>query len=221
MDITVTEDRPRGQATRSGRGDLSRPTNRESKGMDSRKREVSDCMQDILDRCRGSTDAEQILHKLIDKDKTMATVDYFCRHIQLYERHQACISSHHEEVSFCTQAAQKSFKSKLDAGAKMDVLIMGSCSFFFIARGCLTNTTEQFCGGEPANFVHTLMTGYMPPYCETHLPEDSTRGRWGSPGGTYNTGDGENGATTSHVRPFSILTVFTIILTVSLTNVHI
>jgi hypothetical protein len=43
---------------------------------------VADCIQDILDRCRGTTDAEQTLQRLIDKDKVVSTVDYFCRHME-------------------------------------------------------------------------------------------------------------------------------------------
>ncbi|XP_052267407.1 uncharacterized protein LOC127869109 [Dreissena polymorpha] len=140
---------------------------------DSRLRDVADCIQDILDRCRGTTDEEQVLHRLIDKDKTMKTVDYFCKHFRVYERHAGCISAHHEQTSLCSQDARDSFTTKLQAGANIDVLIVGSCRFFHAARSCLTNTTAGFCGQEAANFVYTLLSGYMPPYCETNHP-DST-----------------------------------------------
>ena len=49
---------------------------------DSRLPEVADCIQDILDRCRGTTEKEQTLQRLIDKVKVINTVDYFCRHIR-------------------------------------------------------------------------------------------------------------------------------------------
>ncbi|XP_045164486.2 uncharacterized protein LOC123528659 [Mercenaria mercenaria] len=140
---------------------------------DSRLRDVADCIQDILDRCRGTTDAEQTLQRLIDKDKVVNTVDYFCRHIRVYEEHAECIAKHHEETSNCSKEAHKSFRAKVNAGANIDVLIMGTCRFHAVARGCLTNTTQLHCGGSAANFVYTLLTGLMPPFCETMNPEYS------------------------------------------------
>lgn len=138
---------------------------------DSRLRDVADCIQDILDRCRGTTDAEQTLQRLIDKDKTVNTVDYFCRHIRVYEKHAECIAKHHEETSNCSKDAHKSFKAKVNAGANIDVLIIGTCRFHSVARGCLTNTTQEHCGATAANFVYTLLTGIMPPFCETMSPD--------------------------------------------------
>ena len=35
-----------------------------------------------MDRCRGTTDQEQTLQRLIDKQKLLDTVDYFCRHFR-------------------------------------------------------------------------------------------------------------------------------------------
>ena len=48
---------------------------------------------------------------------------------------------------------------------------------------CLTDTVEIHCGDEAADFVYTLLTGLMPPYCDATNPEyrpvgsDTTR-RW-------------------------------------------
>ena len=47
-----------------------------------RLREAADCIQDIMDKCRGTTDQEQMLQQLIDKDKLLDTVDYFCRNFR-------------------------------------------------------------------------------------------------------------------------------------------
>lgn len=138
---------------------------------DSRLRDAADCMQDILDKCRGTTDPEQMLQRLIDKDKLLNTIDYFCRHIRVYERNAECIASVHEETWACSQDAHKSFETKVKTGANMDVLITGSCRFHAVARGCLTNVTQHHCGADASNFVYTILTGQMPPYCETQNPE--------------------------------------------------
>ena len=47
----------------------------------SRFQDSANCIEDILSQCRGTTDEEQLLHRLVDKEKTMATVDYFCEHL--------------------------------------------------------------------------------------------------------------------------------------------
>ena len=47
-----------------------------------RLREAADCIEDIMDKCRGTTDQEQMLQQLIDKDKLLDTVDYFCRNFR-------------------------------------------------------------------------------------------------------------------------------------------
>ena len=47
-----------------------------------RLREAADCIEDIMDKCRGTTDQEQMLQQLIDKDKLLETVDYFCRNFR-------------------------------------------------------------------------------------------------------------------------------------------
>ncbi|XP_060607450.1 uncharacterized protein LOC132759657 isoform X2 [Ruditapes philippinarum] len=147
---------------------------------DSRLPEVADCIQDILDRCRGTTDAEQTLQRLIDKDKVVSTVDYFCRHMEVYEEQAVCISQYHGETANCSKYAHDNFKAKLTAGANMDVLIMGTCRFHSVARSCLTNTTQRHCGSSAATFVYTLLTGLIPPFCETMNPEytnvQTTRG---------------------------------------------
>lgn len=148
-----------------------------------RLREAADCIEGIMDRCRGTTDQEQTLQRLIDKQKLLDTVDYFCRHFRIYEENAKCISRRHEEVSQCSSDAQESFLTKLNAGATMDVLILGSCRFHAVARTCLTDIVELHCGGKAANFVYTLLTGLMPPFCESTNPEyrpvgsDTTR-RW-------------------------------------------
>ena len=49
---------------------------------DDRLREVADCIEGIMDRCRGTTEQEQTLQRLIDKQKLLDTVDYFCRHFR-------------------------------------------------------------------------------------------------------------------------------------------
>lgn len=38
-------------------------------------------MQDFLDQCQGTTDREQLLQRLFDKQKIMQTVRYFCASI--------------------------------------------------------------------------------------------------------------------------------------------
>ncbi|KAL4225849.1 hypothetical protein ACF0H5_013838 [Mactra antiquata] len=128
--------------------------------------EVAICVEDILDNCRGTTDDEQTLHSLIDKDELLKNVQYFCKHIHVYERHAECIFKHHDETFSCSQSAHESFVIKERAGAKMDVLISGSCRFFESARQCLTNTTNHYCGKQAADFIDTLLSGGMPPYCK-------------------------------------------------------
>lgn len=168
-----------------------------------RLREAADCIEDIMDKCRGTTDQEQMLQQLIDKDKLLDTVDYFCRNFRVYETNAKCISRHHEEVSQCSDEAQQSFITKVNAGATMDVLIIGSCRFHAAARTCLTDTVEFHCGDEAAEFVYTLLTGLMPPYCDAINPEyrpigsDTTR-RW-----NHRNHDDHNGA--GAVRQFIIL----------------
>lgn len=152
-----------------------------------RLREAADCIEGIMDKCQGTTDQEQMLQRLINKDKLLDTVDYFCRHFRIYEENAKCISRHHEEVSKCSLDAQRSFLTKVSAGANMDVLISGSCRFHAVARTCLTDTVELHCGDTAANFVYTLLTGLMPPFCDSTNPEyrpvdsDTTR-RWNQNG---------------------------------------
>ena len=52
--------------------------------------------------------------------------------ISVYEANAKCISRHHEEVSQCSDEAQQSFITKVNAGATMDVLILGSCRYTMI-----------------------------------------------------------------------------------------
>jgi len=48
---------------------------------DSRLRDAADCIQANLDQCKGTTEREQVLQRLIDKEKTLQTVEYFCKHL--------------------------------------------------------------------------------------------------------------------------------------------
>lgn len=40
------------------------------------------CIGDIVDKCQGTTDNEQILQRLVDKDKIMDTIKFFCDNLE-------------------------------------------------------------------------------------------------------------------------------------------
>lgn len=149
----------------------------------SRLRDVATCIEDILDNCRGTTDEELTMHRIIDKESTIKTVDYFCQHISVYQKHAECIGGHHKETSICTNDAHNSYRANVNTGANIDSLLINSCRFHSVARGCLANTTQMYCGSEAAHFVYKIITGSMPPYCKIHNPEYDpvhTTSRWNS-----------------------------------------
>lgn len=156
-------------------------------------RQVADCIQGIVDLCKGTTENEQMVQRLIDKDRLLSTVEYFCRYFRVYETHAECMFNHHEEVSECSRDATASFGTKMSSGANIDVLMMGSCRFHGVARACLTNTTLLRCGREAADFVYELLSGMSPPYCEEVYPGYETTGRWYT-GSSQGKGDKNNAA---------------------------
>ena len=84
------------------------------------------------------------------------------------------------------------------------------CRFHAVARTCLTDTVDIHCGSKAANFVYTLMTGQMPPFCDNTNPEyrpvgsDTTR-RW-----NHNDDDAHNtnSADTLPISLFLVLLYF-------------
>ncbi|KAL3851908.1 hypothetical protein ACJMK2_015603 [Sinanodonta woodiana] len=182
--------------------------------------DCAECIQKIMDQCQGTTEQEQILQRLINKEKLLETVEYFCHNFKVYEKNVDCISKQHTDVAACTEPARVSFQHKLAAGATMDVLITGTCRFHGVARNCLTDIVEKHCGQEPATLVYNLLTGLVPPYCNTISPEyspDSSskpNDRWPKWKGI--------GSSTSNGNTLSVRTVFMLILTTfSIVSIHI
>ncbi|OWF55798.1 uncharacterized protein LOC110455359 isoform X2 [Mizuhopecten yessoensis] len=141
---------------------------------------AAECMQNILDRCRGMTEEEQLLQRLFDKDEIVNTVRFFCDNLHIYERHTKCIMDQHAAASECSSAAKMSYTIKISANAPIDVLILSTCTFLDEAASCLTGTVDLNCGNEAASFLETILLGTRPPACGDKMPVYSVDGNSGS-----------------------------------------
>ena len=85
------------------------------------------CMQDFLDQCQGTTDREQLLQRLFDKQKIMQTVQYFCASLPIFEEHAECISNQHRMAVNCSKDEAIKYRAMMGAKATYDVRIQANC----------------------------------------------------------------------------------------------
>ncbi|XP_060080958.1 uncharacterized protein LOC132560307 [Ylistrum balloti] len=131
---------------------------------------AAECMQNILDRCRGITEEEQLLQRLFDKDEIVNTVRFFCDNLNIYEKHTKCIMDQHAVAIECSSEAKENYQLKISANAPIDVLIMATCTYLDEAATCLTGTVDLHCGNEAAFFLETILLGSRPPACGQKMP---------------------------------------------------
>ncbi|XP_069141680.1 uncharacterized protein [Argopecten irradians] len=131
---------------------------------------AAECMQNILDRCRGITEEEQLLQRLFDKDEIVNTARFFCDNLHIYEKHTECIMDQHAAASECSMEAKMSYTIKISANAPIDVLIISTCTFLDEAAACLTGNVDLNCGNEAASFLETILLGTRPPACGYKMP---------------------------------------------------
>ncbi|XP_063408184.1 uncharacterized protein LOC134691547 [Mytilus trossulus] len=134
------------------------------------------CMQDFLDQCQGTTDREQLLQRLFDKDKMIETVRYFCSSLNIFEQNAECISNQHEMVINCSRGETVRYLTILQGNPTYDVLIQANCRFNKIATSCLENYVFENCGLAAAEFIETITIGQTPPSCETRQRKYSQTG---------------------------------------------
>ncbi|XP_071138602.1 uncharacterized protein [Mytilus edulis] len=134
------------------------------------------CMQDFLDQCQGTTDREQLLQRLFDKDKIIETVRYFCASLNIYEQNAECISNQHEMVTNCSRGETVRYLTILQGNPTYDVLIQANCRFNKIAMSCLENYVFENCGLAAAEFIETITIGQTPPSCEPRQRKYSQTG---------------------------------------------
>ncbi|KAL5015207.1 hypothetical protein ScPMuIL_009477 [Solemya velum] len=175
------------------------------------------CMGDIIDKCQGTTDNEQILQRLVNKDKIMSTVKFFCDNIEVYESHAGCISRQHHLVEKCSREAIDNYGNKVKLKAGIEVLLTATCSFQTAAISCLTEIVETKCGSEASAFVQQIADGMRPPVCSQGDADDSDNPRYKpryNPGGSDKNYDSSAATNSSNV----IFLLSLLLLTLSIHN---
>lgn len=127
--------------------------------------ESAKCIQKFLDLCQGTTDREQLLQRLLDKQKIMQTVQYFCASLPIFEENAECISRQHDMAENCSKEEALRFRTIMEAKATDDVLIQANCRFHRVATSCLEDYVFNNCGLKAAEFIETITIGQTPPSC--------------------------------------------------------
>ncbi|KAK3103143.1 hypothetical protein FSP39_016788 [Pinctada imbricata] len=143
--------------------------------------DVGRCINNVVDKCQGTTDREQTLQRLIDSDNLIDTVNYFCGNLDVYEEHIDCINRQKQESMQCSKPEIQSMQRKFKAGANMDVMIMATCSLHTVTMDCMLNLISKNCNEAAAVFVERLFLGQRPPACQKVKTRYTSSGSsWGN-----------------------------------------
>ncbi|XP_055882762.1 uncharacterized protein LOC106072509 [Biomphalaria glabrata] len=159
------------------------------------------CMERTIDECKyATTDEAQDVRTMINIERARNTIQYFCTHFKVYERHWQCITGHHEEVTQCAGPSTALFQTQMEATSNKDSQTF-QCRLSSSILDCNLKVLRDQCSSEAVDFVQTVMEGFQPSFCASL--------NTGKSSGTYGLVKDENKA--QNIGPSSFLLLFIVI----------